>query len=174
MYFVARCATRDCKLRGKDAGVYIGQGRTFDFITEQRLCTCGACNQTLTDIVDILFVGCLWSYRGLQDGSSRVEASAESRADSVSMFPYDKKFKRWKWLKISVTEDAPQIRTNATVQTDGSELIAEAACQTDETHSPEKEGRSEQTEKQTLRCLIQAYERQKAKYKKLKRKQPNS
>lgn len=113
MYFVMRCSTRDCKLRGRDAAVYIGLGN-FDFVREQRLCVCGECSRALSEVLNVVFVGCHWSSRGLLEAGNRVEYQ-ESPAEPVVLFPAELKLRRWRWLKFVVTASpAVAVRTAET------------------------------------------------------------
>lgn len=101
MYFIVRCTARDCKLRGRDAAVYVGLGE-FDFVREQRLCVCGSCSRALSEVLNVVFVGCCWSSRGLLDAGTRME-SQEKTAEPVALFPAEWKLRRWRWLKFAVT-----------------------------------------------------------------------
>ena len=129
MYFVVRCATRDCRLRGRDAAVYIGLGN-FDFAKEQRVCVCGACSKPLGEILNVVFVGCRWSSRGLLEAGTRVECE-ESYADPVALFPAEWKLRRWRWLKFTVTVSPITAVRVAETQTEhsGQSEVATAALE---------------------------------------------
>jgi len=118
LYFVGRCTSPTCAYYNALTTLYIGRGKTFDFVKERRQCMCGQCFSTISDILQVYFFKCRWSYAGQL--MSDEEMSESGQASDIDYFPMEKQQLPWKWLKFTVSPEAG--RQSKHTQTDNFRL----------------------------------------------------
>lgn len=121
LYFVGRCTSPTCSYYNALTTLYIGRGKTFDFVKERRQCMCGQCFSAITDILQVYFYKCRWSYAGQL--MSEEELSQDGQTSDIYYFPLEKQQLPWKWLKFSVNPETG--KQSKYTQTDNFRLSAE-------------------------------------------------
>lgn len=66
---------------------------------------CGSCYSPLTDIVNVLFFSCRWSYSGRLISGEKRRSSQEQKASGFEYFPGELQELSWRWLKFSIGEE---------------------------------------------------------------------
>lgn len=156
LYFVGRCTSPTCTFYNALTTLYIGRGKTFDFVKERRQCMCGQCFATISDILHVFFFRCDWSYSG-QLVTDEVLSEAR-QTQSIDYFPLEKQQLSWKWLKFTVSPDSKKLHKST--QTDS--LSVSKATQT------EPNSRNFVAENELVASLLDQAKRYRDKYHALK------
>ena len=132
MYFVGRCSSPNCAYYNAFTTLYIGCGKTFDFVKERRQCMCGQCFAAISEILYVFFYKCKWSFTGQLLSTLQRFTEPEHCTAAIEYFPQDKQLLNWKWLKFTVSDDAvPQRMVSQATQTLGELRGACVSVQTD-------------------------------------------
>ena len=133
LYFVGRCSNPNCAFYNRHTTLYIGKNQTFDFIKERRKCMCGSCYSPITEVLNVLFFSCRWTYSGRLISGERQRSAQEQKTSAFEYFPKELQELPWRWLKFTIGDDSgarrrliqtgqtqlnDQLRSTSSVQTD--------------------------------------------------------
>ena len=101
VYFLVKCIKQDCTSFKKPTWIYIGMDGTYDVGQEKKYYRCGLCGSEFKSIHNILFVKCVWKYRGKQLDGDIVESPEETQVNDSYSFKQEQNI-AWDWLLVTV------------------------------------------------------------------------
>lgn len=106
LYFIGRCSNPNCTFYNRHTTLYIGKNQTFDFIKERRKCMCGSCYSPITEVLNVLFFSCRWTYCGRLISGERQRSTQEQKTSAFEYFPKELQELPWRWLKFSIGDES--------------------------------------------------------------------
>ena len=102
-YFSVRCLTSDCAYENKPMLLYLGKNSKFDVAKTAKLSKCGGCKRQISEILDIYFFKCYWTYKGQLHNGRKIERDPYRKSYGLVKFPHSTE-EVWDWLIIYVAE----------------------------------------------------------------------
>lgn len=125
LYFIGKCTQKDCTYFLRQVPLYLGSQGTFDIARMKSISKCGGCDNQISKIINILFVNCIWTYKGKKQDGVKISSSEETTVNKLEYFPFSKGTV-WDWLVIKVRPihklSGQRETKNQDVQTENIEL----------------------------------------------------
>lgn len=101
MYFLVKCSNQSCESFSNLLPSYIGSCGKFDVFHSFKHIRCGDCFSKINLVDSIMFVACVWGYRGLIRNEKKVTTETDRKAYKIEFFDH-KKGVVWDWLVINL------------------------------------------------------------------------